>query len=161
MKKLSHALLLLALLSTASVALAQTRGAQANLRRLEQAAAALRLGESQKAEALLKAVLATAPRDADALNLLGVVRVRQERAAEAETLFRRALAAEPSHIGAHLNLSELLVTAGRAGEALDVLLAAHRLEPARADVNLKLASLYISRGEHGRAVEHLRLVPRS
>src|ERR1051325_6646018 len=160
MKRLRHALLLIILLASAPAASAQTaRGGQLNLRRLEQAAAALGAGGLQRAESLLDAVLAAAPRDADALNLLGVVRARQQRGAEAEQLFRRALAAEPTHLGAHVNLGELLVTTGRDGEALDVLLAAQRLAPERPDINVKLASLYAARGEHERALEQLRRVP--
>src|SRR5215207_10295450 len=161
MTGLRHALVLLLLLSSASAPRAQTRGERLNLRRLEQAAAALVAGELQRAEALLGAVLAAAPRDADALNLLGVVRARQQRGAEAERLFRRALDADPSHLGAHVNLGELLLVSGRVGEAHDVLLAAHRLAPDRPDVNTKLASLYGGRGEHERALEHLRRVPRA
>src|SRR5215203_514007 len=126
-----HVLLLFVLASTATALSAQTRGEQLTLSRLEQAAAVLGAGELRRAESLLSAVLAASPRDADALNLLGVLRARQQRGAEAERLFRRALAAEPSHLGAHVNLGELLVMAGRAGEALDLLLAAHRLAPDR------------------------------
>src|SRR4051812_38600557 len=161
MNRFCHALLLLVLLSTGPALWAQTRGGQLNLRRLEQAAAALGAGELQRAESLLNAVLAASPRDADALNLLGVLRARQQRGAEAERLFRRALTAEPSHPGAQVNLGELLAVTGRADEALDVLLAAYRLAPDRPDVNLKLASLYANRGEHERALEHLRRVPRA
>lgn len=160
MTRLRHALLLLVLLASASAAPAQTpRGEQLNLRRLEQAAAALGAGDLQRAESLLNAVLAAAPRDADALNLLGVLRARQQRGAEAERLFRRALTAEPAHLGAHVNLCELLLVSGRASEALDLLLAAHRLAPDRPDINFKLATLYGGRGEHESALEHLRRVP--
>lgn len=158
MNTFRHALALLLLLSPASSVPAQTRDEQLSLRRLEQAAAALGAGELQKAEALLGAVLAASPRDADALNLLGVVRARQQKSVEAERLFRRALVAEPSHLGAHVNLAELLVVTGRESEALDVLLAAHKLAPERPDVNLNLASLYSNRGEHERVLEHLRRV---
>jgi tetratricopeptide (TPR) repeat protein len=158
MSRLRHALVLLVLLTPASPSLAQTRGDQLNLRRLEQAAAALGAGELQRAESLLNAALAVAPRDPDALNLFGVLRARQQRGAEAEGLFRRALNAEPTHLGAHVNLGELLITTGRENEALQTLLAAHRLAPDRPDVNVKLASLYGGRGEHERAIEHLRRV---
>src|SRR5215207_3023622 len=91
-----HVWLLLVVVSTAPALCAQTRGERLNLSRLEQAAAALGAGELRRAESLLGAVLVASPRDADALNLLGVLRARQQRGAEAERLFRRALAAEPS-----------------------------------------------------------------
>ena len=45
---------------------------------------------NSRTEGLLNAVLATSPNDVDALNLLGVVRAKQNRIADAERLFRRA-----------------------------------------------------------------------
>jgi Flp pilus assembly protein TadD len=126
---LFHAFILLVLLPPMPAAQA---GGEVNHRRLEEAVAAIGGGALPKAEALLNSVLAGAPRDADALNLLGVVRAQQQRAAEAERLFRRAIAARPAHVGAHINLGELLITAGREKEAVDVLLAAERLAPGRA-----------------------------
>lgn len=158
MTRFCQSLLLLVFLSSASAQPGPARGVQGHARRLEQAVAALGAGDLRRAESLLDAVLAATPRDADALNLLGVLRARQQRGAEAEGLFRRAIAAEALHLGAHVNLGELLLLAGRGSEALDVLLAAHRLAPERPDVNVKLASLYGARGEHERALEHLRRV---
>src|SRR5215208_146134 len=104
-----HALVLVVLLSSAAGTRAQAGGEGVNLRRLGQAVAAISGGELQRAESLLNSVLAVAPRDADALNLLGVVRARQGRGADAERLFRRALDAQPAHLGAHVNLGELLI----------------------------------------------------
>ena len=161
MALLRYALVFLVLLSPALASGAQTGGGggEINLRRLEQAAAAISAGELPRAEALLSSVLAELPRDADALNLLGVVRAQRQRRADAERLFRRALVAQPTHVGAHINLGELFLTTGRPGPALETLLAAHRLAPDRAEINLKLAALRSGRGEHERALVHLRLVP--
>src|ERR1043166_396874 len=78
-----------------------------NLNRLTEAASAIGDNQLQRAEEILNAVLATSPRDADALNLLGVVRAKQNHPAEAERLFRRAISSLPSHAGAHINLAEL------------------------------------------------------
>src|SRR5918993_2134534 len=154
------AALFVVLLSSLTVRAQTGSVEEVNLRRLELAVAAIGEGRLPQAEALLNSVLAAAPRDADALNLLGVVRAQQRRTAEAERLFRRALAVVPAHVGAQANLGELLLTTNRTQEALQVLVAAHRLAPDRADVNLKLATLYAGRGEHERALGHLRLVPR-
>lgn len=131
-----------------------------NLRRLEQAVAAISAGELTRAESLLRAALAASPRDADALNLLGVVRAQQQRAAEAERLFQRAVASAPTHLGARVNLGELYLTTNRPQLALPTLLAAHKLAPERADINLNLAMIYKAQGEHERALERLRLIPR-
>ena len=101
------------------------------------------------------------PRDADALNLLGVVRARQHRSSEAKRLFLRALATAPSHVGAHINLGELYLTTSRAQAALRYLLAAHKLSPQRVDINLKLAEAYTKTSRHALAYEHLSLIPDS
>jgi len=131
-----------------------------NLNRLTEAAGAINDSQLPRAEELLNAVLATSPRDADALNLLGVVRAKQNRPADAERLFRRALASLPSHLSAHINLAELLLSNNRATEALPVLLSAHKLAPERADINLKLATIFADQGKYEQAQQYLRLIPR-
>ena len=100
------------------------------------------------------------PNDPDALNLLGVVRAKQNRPAEAEQLFRRALARSPAHVSAHINLGELLLTTNRSQEAMVILLRAHKLAPTRPDINLNLGRLYLEKNNYQQAREHLRLVPR-
>src|SRR6266850_1188260 len=141
---------------------AQTgKSSDINLSRLAEAVTAISEGQLTKAESLLDSVLASAPNDADALNLLGVVRAQEQKPAEAERLFRRALSASPSHLGAHINLGKLLLTTKRPEQAMQILLTAHRLAPERAEINLNLATLYADRGDYQRALEYLRLVPPS
>ncbi len=130
-----------------------------NLNRLAEAVNAISGDQLQEAERLLNAVLTASPNDVDALNLLGVVRAKQNRPAEAERLFRRALAGSPSHLGAHINLSELLLTTNRTAAAMQILLRAHKLAPDRPNINLNLATLYADEGNYQKAREHLRLVP--
>jgi tetratricopeptide (TPR) repeat protein len=132
-----------------------------NLGRLAEAVKAINSGDLIAAESLLKAVLASSSSDADALNLLGVVRAQEKKTAEAERLFRLALIASAKHIGALVNLGQLLLTMNRASEALQIFRAAHGLAPERADINLHLATLYANSGDYQRALEYLRLVPRS
>src|SRR4030095_7395737 len=62
-----------------------------NYDRLDRAAELIRLGELARAAAELEVVLRKRPREANALNLLGVVRAQQHRYVEAEQLFLRAL----------------------------------------------------------------------
>jgi tetratricopeptide (TPR) repeat protein len=133
----------------------------AKLRRLEQTVALIREGRLAQAESLINSVLSSAPREPDALNLLGVVRAQQQRTAEAEQLFRRAIVAAPTHFGAHRNLAELYLTTARPQQALPVLLAAHKLAPDQPDINLNLANVYEGSHEYGRALEHLQLIPRA
>lgn len=61
------------------------RSDDANLRRLAEAAGAIQENRLPRAEELLNAILATSPADADALNLLGVVRAKQTRPNECST----------------------------------------------------------------------------
>ncbi|MBA3320020.1 MAG: tetratricopeptide repeat protein [Pyrinomonadaceae bacterium] len=151
----------LLLLISCSMIAAQTTDREAvKFQRLEQSVAMIREGRLPQAESLINSVLSGAPRDADALNLLGVVRAQQKRTIEAEQLFRRAIGVAATHFGAHLNLAELYLTTQRPQQALPVLLAAHRLAPDRPDINLNLATLYEGQREYELAWEHLRLIPR-
>ena len=129
------------LLAIGPIVVAQTNG-DVDLNRLTEAVSAINDNRLPRAEEILNAVLATAPHDADALNLLGVVRAKQNRPADAERLFRRALFSLPSHVGAHINLAELLLSNNKTAEALPVLLQAHKLAPDHADLTLKLATVY-------------------
>jgi tetratricopeptide (TPR) repeat protein len=147
--------LLMALLLAASITHAQTTNADANLNRLTEAVNAINENQLAHAEKLLNTVLATSRDDADALNLLGVVRAKQDRAANAERLFRRALASLPSHVSAHINLAELLLTHDRSTEAMPILLRAHKLAPERPEINLNLATLYASLKQYDKAEEYL------
>src|SRR5690349_23486670 len=131
-----------------SAIVAQTPNGDINLSRLAEAVRAIDENQLSHAEEILNTVLATAPSDADALNLLGVVRAKQNRPAEAERLFRRALSSLPSHISAHINLAELLLSNNKATEALPLLLRAHKLAPERAEINLNLATIYSSQGNY-------------
>jgi len=154
----SNAVVLM-LFAIASVAHAQTTNIDVNLDRLAKVVSAIRENQLPRAEELLNSVLATSPNDSDALNLLGVVRAKQDRIADAERLFRRAVSISPTHISAHINLAELLLTHNRSTEAATVLLRAYKLAPSRPEININLATLYAAKGDYPQAYEHLRLVP--
>ena len=157
--RIKHSNVCALLLAIASVAYAQTTNPDVNLNRLAEAVTAINGNQLPHAEELLNSVLATSRNDADALNLLGVVRAKQERVADAERLFRRALSSLPTHVGAHINLAELLLSHDRSAEALPILLRAYKLAPERPEINLNLATLYEEKGNYQQAYEHLRLVP--
>ncbi|MGI8995976.1 MAG: tetratricopeptide repeat protein [Pyrinomonadaceae bacterium] len=152
----------LVLIVAASSVKAQTgNNSDIHLRRLAEAVTAISEGHLSNASDLLNSVLAVSPSDADALNLLGVVRAQEQKPAEAERLFRRALAASATHVGAHVNLGKLLLAMNRTSEARQIFLAAHRLAPEGAEINLNLATLYADSGDYQRALGHLRIIPRS
>ena len=142
-----------------AIASAQTNPIDINLNRLAEAVNAINENQLSRAEELLNSVLTTSRNDADALNLLGVVRAKQDRFAEAERLFRRALTSLPTHVSAHINLAELLLTHDRSAEAMPILLRAYKLAPSRPEINLNLATLYAAKSSYPQAYEHLRLVP--
>ncbi len=148
------------LFAAGAIVQAQTTAGDINLERLAEAVNAISENRLPRAEELLNSVLAALPNDADALNLLGVVRAKQDRSAEAERLFKRALARSPSHLGAHINLGELLLTSNRPAEAMTILLRAHKLAPSRPEINLNLARLYAAKANYQEAYRFVRLVPR-
>lgn len=61
-----------------------------------------------RAEAAYLKLIRTDPANADALQLLGVLRLQQNRAGDGMALLRRALAVEPSHSAALVNLGHAL-----------------------------------------------------
>src|SRR5215204_2405263 len=79
---------------------------------LQRAADLISKGELRRAEAELNFVCKREPREANALNLLGVIRAQQDRPREAEQLFLRAIEANKSLFGAYLNLSQLYLQKG-------------------------------------------------
>ncbi|HEU0253519.1 MAG TPA: tetratricopeptide repeat protein, partial [Pyrinomonadaceae bacterium] len=158
-RKLCVGAVIVLLFAATPILQAQTTG-DVNLERLAQAINAIGENRLPDAEKLLNSVLAAMPNDADALNLLGVVRAKQDRSTEAARLFKRALERSPSHLGAHINLGELLLTSNRPSEALPILRRAHTLAPNRPEINLNLARLYAEKANYEEAYRFLRLVPR-
>ncbi|MDT4896965.1 MAG: hypothetical protein QOH25_2042 [Acidobacteriota bacterium] len=132
-----------------------------NYDRLERASERIRQGQLTGAEAELNAILRQAPREANALNLLGVIRAEQRRTGEAEQLFLRALNAKPTLLGAYLNLGHLYLDLQQADRALWAFTEASKLAPDHAEINFNLASLYESKHEYGRALEYLGKIPSS
>lgn len=129
--------------------------------RLERAAELIRKGELARAEAELNIVLRTQPREANALNLLGVVRAEQQRTAEAEKLFLRAVDAAPTLLGAYLNLGQLYEGNGKADRALWAYAEASKLAPDRPDIDYRLAGLYAERRDYQHALDYLEKIPQT
>lgn len=127
--------------------------------RLRRAAELIRQGQLGGAEAELNTVLREAPREANALNLLGVVRAQQHRAGEAEQLFLRAVEANNALLGAYLNVGHLYLDLQKPERALWAFTEAARVAPDNPDVNFNLASLYEEKGEYERALEQLSKIP--
>jgi tetratricopeptide (TPR) repeat protein len=136
-------------------AVAAAQQSASNYDRLERASRMIGAGQLSSAEEELNAVLRRAPQDANALNLLGVVRAQQQRAGEAEQLFMRAVKAAPTLLGAYLNLGRLYLELEKTDRALWAFEEAGKLSPQDPGINLNLALLYERRREYERALEHL------
>lgn len=77
----------------------------------------MRRGELSAADAACRAVLAAAPRDPDALHLLGLVRKQSGDLDTAEQLLRLSVQLEPGRAEYHANLGNLLRSRGRVADA--------------------------------------------
>src|SRR3954469_17091024 len=95
---------------------------------LQQALDFLNRSEMVAAETALDRVLMERPNEADALQLMGVLRRQQNRGAEAEPFYRRSIAANPNMPHVHHNLGNLLRSQGRNEEAAECQRKALRLK---------------------------------
>src|SRR4051812_30227310 len=97
---------------------------------LQQAAALLGRGQAAAAEAAL-APLVTSPSadDSDVLQLMGLIRIQQNRSDEGMKLLSRSLAIDPDQPHVQLNLGKALSWEGRWEEATEHYRAAVRLRP--------------------------------
>lgn len=85
---------------------------------LEAGAAAHQAGNLAQAESLYRQVLAVAPLDINALHLLGVVHLQQNRAAEAVDFLQRAVTQNPNLSAVQFNLGLALGADNRPADAL-------------------------------------------
>lgn len=125
-------------------------------RRLGEALAHHREGRLDAAEAAYRAVLSAAPRNGDALNLLGVLCLQTGRAAEAETWLRSAVDADGQTADYHDNHGSALAALGRIGEAAAAHWRAARLNPISAAARLNLANALSGAGKNDAAITALR-----
>lgn len=96
---------------------------------LQQAVQLHQGGKLDAAQALYRRVLDLAPRQFDALHLLGVIERQQGRPAAAATLIAQALQVDPGQPRAHCNLGAALQDLGRPAEALASYDAALQRDP--------------------------------
>ena len=124
-------------------------------RELERAFALLNGNELPAAEQILADILLRSE-DADALQLLGLIRSMQGRAPEAEELYRRSLAANPDQPHVHNNLGKLLCAVARYDESVAELREAIRLKPNYAEAHLSLALTFAEKRDHAAAEKSCR-----
>jgi len=114
--------------------------------------AALAAGDYPQAISLYERCLVSRPRDASALNNLGVALNNLGRYEEAEQRFRASIARQPNHAGAHANLGAALLPRGLFREAETSFRRALKLKPtdARARSSLGMALLNLGRPAEAR-----------
>jgi tetratricopeptide (TPR) repeat protein len=123
---------------------------------LQQALGHIQNNRELEAEAALSALLQGRPSDANALQLLGVLRRAQNRLEEAESLYRKSLALEPNQPQVHYNLGNLLRVMGRADEAVAEHREAVRLKPNYVEAYLNLATGLAEQGQMAEAEKNVR-----
>jgi len=134
---------------------------QDNYERLQQIANMIRDGDLSRADRELRQILRTQPSDPNALNLLGVVRVKQQQPAEAEKLFLNAIHISPRLIGGYVNLGRLYQDQHNVERARWAYSEASKLAPDNPEVNYQLASLSTDQHDFARALTYLQRIPES
>jgi FkbM family methyltransferase len=109
---------------------------------LQKAVAAHLRGELDEAERLYRAVLKQQPRNAVALNDLGIVMVQRGQRALGEDLFRNAVSAKSDYVEAYANLGTLLRERGELDEAIAQFQRALAAKPRYADAHFHLGKLF-------------------
>ncbi len=107
-------------------------------RALQQAEASFKSGDPAGAEALCLEVLGRVPGNADALRLLGVLRLEGGRAADAIPLLRQALQADPASLGTLDALSAALMAAGDPAQAEAIVRQALALDASLVVAHMRL-----------------------
>ncbi|RZA10411.1 MAG: tetratricopeptide repeat protein, partial [Lysobacteraceae bacterium] len=97
-------------------------------------------------------------RAAPAINMLGVVRLKQGRFAEAENLFLQARAAVPNEPLLAFNVGRALVGQGRAADAIAAFRAALSLKPDFAEALYEMGALLHQAGQLAEAEAAFRLI---
>ena len=124
-------------------------------RKLEQAGQRLQRGDIAGAQLLCEQVLQRAPRNPEALFLLGMSHLIAGRAREAVPLLEDVLAVTPSHGAALENLGLARLLLGRFGEAEQVLRRAATLPGAPASVHMRLGLALLHQERHAEAIAAL------
>ena len=96
-------------------------------------------GRIEEAAADYRRILQDEPAHAEALHMLGVIRLQQSEPAEAAELIGRALRINPAASAAHNNLGNALLALGRAAEAVAHYEQALAVHPAFVEAHFNLA----------------------
>ena len=144
--------LLMALILVPAVARAQTS-------ELAQVSALIRQGHFDVAEKRLERLLTKQPHSTSALNLLGVVYLREARYEEAEKTLREAVALASKFFDAWRNLGDALNAQGKAEEARAAYEEAVKGVPDDAASHFALTALYQKSGQFQSSLDAANKIP--
>ena len=117
----------------------------------------LEAGDAAGADFLLQTYLASAPDDADALNLAGVAKRQLGDPAAARTLLERAVALAPQEVTFVINLAHSLVDLGEGSAALTAVEQPLRTSPGQPDALLARVHILQRLGRSDEAVATARM----
>lgn len=123
---------------------------------LERAVTLHRSGRLDEAERIYREVLTRAPRNPEALNLLGLICYQNRDAAAAAELIRQAIASDEAPAKYHANLGTALAALGRNAEAEAAYRAALARDPDHADSHGNLGVVLERAGKLEEAIFHCR-----
>ncbi len=118
-------------------------------------------GDLAAADRTLLSFLSSQPDNTQALLLLGIVRLHQERFPEAEALFKRILQSDPSSPIARRNLADALLSQDRLKEAAEQYDACILANPRAVDLKVDSARVHVRLGEFDAALKLLDSIPSS
>ena len=152
-----HAIIIVAtlLINTEAISAWQSRSSTLQLRQAERH---LQKGELVKAEQIVQRLLKTKPDLAEAFELLGVIRGKQQRREEAESLFQRALRLNPGLVRAHINLGQLYKQSKRPDLALASFQNAAKILPLNPEIQYNLALLFADDRQFDKAIRSLEAI---
>jgi tetratricopeptide (TPR) repeat protein len=126
---------------------------------LSQAKIQLAKHDLMSAEDSIWKILSSDPNNAEALLLLGTVRVEQQRYSEAETLFQRVVQLDPNAAAGHIALGRIYLAEDKLSPALEQYKQAEQLAPQNTEVHTILARLYAATGDCSLAMTSLEAIP--
>jgi len=113
-------------------------------------------GRLEQAQALYRQILASSPRHADAMHLLGVTELQAGALDRAAQLIQQAIEIDPKMAAAYSNLGTVHLRAGRLELARIALDRALKLQPGNVQAQLNLGTVLHALGQHAAAVTALR-----
>ena len=116
----------------------------------------LNRNDAAEAENVLAPFVSGPASDADALQLMGIIRAAQGRPDQTESFYRQSLALKPQQPNVLYNLGNLLRLRGRFDESISALRDAVRLKGNYAEAHVGLALAFSAQGQHAEAEKSCR-----